>query len=156
MIRELDGTAERSVFDMMNFAVHLYDYTVTHLLELADSENVISKVKRYITVHYRENIDRDIVASIAFVTPNYLSKRFRSEVGMNMREYINQLRIREAKRLLLSADFSISKIASDIGFDNISYFSTVFRKQCGVSPADWRNRKGSGDTDEVERTIAKG
>ena len=46
MIRELDGTAERSVFDMMNFAVHLYDYTVTHLLELADSENVISKVKR--------------------------------------------------------------------------------------------------------------
>ena len=52
MIRELDGTAERSVFDMMNFAVHLYDYTVTHLLELADSENVISKVKRYITVHY--------------------------------------------------------------------------------------------------------
>ncbi len=117
---------------------------------------MISKVKRYITVHYRENIDRDIVASIAFVTPNYLSKRFRSEVGMNMREYINQLRIREAKRLLLSTDFSISKIASDIGFDNISYFSTVFRKQCGVSPADWRNRKGSGDTDEVERTIAKG
>ena len=74
----------------------------------------------------------------------------------NSFEVINQLRIREAKRLLLSTDFSISKIASDIGFDNISYFSTVFRKQCGVSPADWRNRKGSGDTDEVERTIAKG
>ena len=87
---------------------------------------MISKVKRYITVHYRENIDRDIVASIAFVTPNYLSKRFRSEVGMNMREYINQLRIREAKRLLLSTDFSISKIASDIGFDNISYFLPFF------------------------------
>lgn len=155
MIRALDGTAERSVFDMMNFAVHLYDYTVMHLLELSDSENVISKVKRYITIHYRENIDRDSVAAIAFVTPNYLSKRFRSEVGMNMREYINQLRVKEAKRLLLSTDFSISKIASDIGFDNISYFSTVFRKQCGMSPADWRNRKGCGDIDETETTIAQ-
>lgn len=139
----------------MNFAVHLYDHAVNRLQGMADSENVIGKVKRYISVHYRENIDRDSVAAIAFVTPNYLSKRFRSEVGMNMREYINQLRVREAKRLLVSTNFSISKIASDIGFDNISYFSTVFRKQCGVSPAEWRNRKGGG-ADEMESAAAKG
>lgn len=150
LIRDLDGKAELSVFDMMNFAMHLYDYTATHLQELTDSENVINKVKRYISVHFRENIDRDSVAAIAYVTPNYLSKRFRSEVGMNMREYINQLRVKEAKRLLLSTNYSISKIASDIGFDNISYFSTVFRKQCGMSPADWRNHKGDGTQEEPD------
>lgn len=141
LMRELDGTAERSVFDMMNFAVHLYEYTVTHFLEVHDSKNVINKVKHYIAEHYHENINRDSVAASVFVTPNYLSKRFVSEVGMNLREYINQLRIKEAKRLLLSTDFAISKIASDVGFENISYFSTVFRKQCGMSPADWRGQK---------------
>lgn len=75
---------------------------------------------------------------MAFITPNYLSKRFRIEIGMSLREYINQLRIEEAKRLLLSTNLSVSDIAVEVGYDNISYFSTVFRKLCGVSPVDWR------------------
>lgn len=152
-VRELDATAERSVFDMMNFAAHLYDCAVDLLQELGDGEDLINVVKRYIATNYRENIDRNTVAAIAYVTPNYLSKRFRSEVGVNMREYINRLRINEAKRLLLSTNASVSKIASDIGFDNISYFSTVFRKQCGMSPADWRRRKGRGESDEIKSTV---
>lgn len=148
MIRELDANAERSVFDMINFAAHLYDYATAQLQKPVESDNVISKVKRYIAEHYRENIDRDTIAAIAFITPNYLSKCFRSEVGMNMREYINQLRINESKRRLLSTNFSIGRIANGVGFENISYFSTVFRKQCGMSPADWRNRKGDGYIDD--------
>ena len=52
----------------------------------------------------------------------------------------------EAKRLLLSTSMSVSEIASYVGYYNISYFSTVFHKIVGVSPFDWRNRKGeSGD-----------
>lgn len=156
-IRELDANAERSVFDMINFAACVYDYATAKLQKPVESDNVISKVKRYIAEHYRENIDRDTIAAIAFITPNYLSKCFRSEVGMNMREYINQLRIKESKRRLLSTDFSIGRIANDVGFENISYFSTVFRKQCGMSPADWRNRKGDGCiNDEMDDAMEEG
>ena len=64
---------------------------------------------------------------------------------MNLREYINQLRIEEAKRLLISTSMSISEIASYVGYYNISYFSTVFHKLVGVSPFDWRNEKGIED-----------
>jgi two-component system, response regulator YesN len=150
-IRELDGNAERSIFDMMNFASRIYDYAVTQMQELSDNENVINTTKRFIAAHFRENIDRDSIAAIAYVTPNYLSKRFHFEVGMNMREYINELRIKEAKRLLVSTNSSISEIASNIGFDNISYFSTVFRKQCGISPVDWRSGNCKEETNEAER-----
>lgn len=149
-IRELDSHAERSVFDMMNFSAHLFDYVVNELQGLGETEDVINKVKRYIASHFRENIDRDSISSIAYVTPNYLSKRFRSEVGMNMREYINQLRIGEAKRLLLSTNAYISKIATTVGFDSISYFSTVFRKQCGMSPEEWKNETLVGGNNETE------
>ena len=95
-------------------------------------------VKDYIRHHYREDINRDDVANIAYVTPNYLSKLFTQKIGMNMREYINLLRVNEAKRLLLTTDDNISDIASNLGYNNISYFSTVFRKICGMSPAEWR------------------
>ena len=93
--------------------------------------------------------DRNDVAAVTFVTPNYLSKLFKNSMNMNLREYINQLRIEEAKRLLLSTSLSVSEIASNVGYYNISYFSTVFHKIVGVSPYDWRNQKG--EDDEADR-----
>lgn len=135
--RALDQNAERSVSDMMSYASALYDVTVAELTRSSEDSDVIGTVKRYILEHYRENIDRNDVAAIAHITPNYLSKRFRVEMGMNLREYINQLRIEDAKRLLLSTNATISEVASEVGYDNISYFSTVFRKLCGISPIEW-------------------
>ena len=62
-------------------------------------------------------------------------------MNMNLREYINQLRIEESKRLLLSTDLSVSEIATQVGYCNISYFSTVFHKLMGVGPFEWRSAK---------------
>ena len=136
-LRSLDQNAERSVPDMMNFASTLFDTAVTELTRASEDTDMIGAVKRYILEHYREDIDRNDVAAVAYITPNYLSKRFRSEMGMSLREYINQLRIEDAKRLLLSTNATISEVASEVGYDNISYFSTVFRKICGMSPIEW-------------------
>lgn len=148
-LRTLDQNAERSVSDMMNFASTLYDVTITELTRASEDTDMIGAVKRYILEHYREDIDRNDVAAVAYITPNYLSKRFRSEMGMSLREYINQLRIEDAKRLLLSTNATISEVASEVGYDNISYFSTVFRKMCGMSPIEWcggrRNEAGKND-----------
>ena len=143
-MRILDTNATRSSEDMLLFAQALYDKTLEKLQELADSTDIIASVKKYIQENFREDIDRDTIAAMAYITPNYLSKRFRTEMGLNLREYINQLRIEEAKRLLLSTNDAVSEIASKVGYANISYFSTVFRKQCGMSPIDWRNKMTSG------------
>lgn len=145
-IRLLDANATRSQTDMKLFAMTLYDRTIDKLQEQADSTDIIAGVRSFIQEHYREDIDRDTIAAMAYITPNYLSKRFRTEMGMNLREYINQLRIEEAKRLLLSTNDAVSEIASKVGYANISYFSTVFRKQCGMSPIDWRSKMTNGGT----------
>jgi len=137
-ISELDTLAEWSLSDFMQYARSIFDYVVSILNGVNDGENVIVSAKQYIAEHFREDIDRNDVASVIFITPNYLSKKFRDETGMNLREYINQLRIDEAKRLLLSTNMTISEISNEIGYDNSSYFSTVFRKICGVSPVQWR------------------
>ncbi len=140
-LQEVNARAEASVFDMMNFAAHLFDCTVDALKTVNESSDMISSVKTYIKEHFRENIDRNEIAAVAYITPNYLSKRFHSETGMSLREYINALRIDEAKRLLLTTAASVSEVACEVGFENISYFSTVFRKLCGVSPVEWKSRK---------------
>lgn len=144
-IMALDEKASSSRKGLMNYAMALFRIQQEKLMELVDSEDIIVRAKRYIDENYRENIDRNDVAAVTFVTPNYLSKLFKNNMNMNLREYINQLRVEEAKRLLLSTSMSVSEIASNVGYYNISYFSTVFHKLVGVSPFDWRNQKGGQD-----------
>jgi len=144
-ISELDTLAEWSLSDFMQYAREMFDYVVSIMRNSDDSEDVIRNAKQYIAEHFREDIDRNDVASVIYITPNYLSKKFRDETGMNLREYINHLRIEEAKRLLISTNMTISEISSEIGYDNSSYFSTVFRKICGVSPVQWREATKTED-----------
>lgn len=146
IINELDTLAEWSLSDFMRFAQSMFDYVVS-ILHKSNGEDVVIKAKQYIAEHFREDIDRDDVASVTHITPNYLSKKFREETGMTLRQYINELRIEEAKRLLLSTNMTISEISSEIGYDNSSYFSTVFRKICGVSPISWRETADKGEAD---------
>ena len=140
-----DEKAVESRLQMMNYSRALFSVQQNKLQETIDSEDIIVRAKKYIDENFRENIDRNDVAAVTFVTPNYLSKLFKNSMNMNLREYINQLRIEEAKRLLLSTSMSVSEIASYVGYYNISYFSTVFHKQVGISPFDWRNQKGNGN-----------
>lgn len=142
---ELDQRAEDSVPDILAFAKGFFDKTVQMLEGRKNSGDAVAVAKAYIQNHYRENINRDQIASIAFITPNYLSKRFSAEVGINIREYVNEIRVDEAKRLLITTDKTISEIAGEVGFDNISYFSTVFKRICGMSPVDWRSWKGESN-----------
>ncbi len=125
--------------EFTDFAEKLFQMQQNKFREIVESENIIVRARRYVEENYHDNIDREDVAAVAYVTPNYLSKLFKNSMGMNLREYINQLRIDEAKRLLISTSMSVSEIASYVGYFNISYFSTVFHKIVGVSPFDWRN-----------------
>jgi len=139
VMRDLNRHAERSVFDFIKFASYLYDEAMEALQQVDSSSDIISTVKQYMKDHFREDIDRGDIAAVAFITPNYLSKRFRAETGMSLREYINELRIDESKRMLLTTNLPVSTIAMEVGFGNISYFSTVFRKYTGTSPIEWRD-----------------
>jgi len=140
-MQSLDWFAERSASDMMSFASCLFDFTVLELERSASGTDIIGSVKQYIHSHFKEDLDRNALAVVVHITPNYLSKRFRAETGMSLREYINQLRVDEAKRLLISTNSTISEVASAVGYDNISYFSTVFKKLCGMPPIEWCNGK---------------
>ena len=130
---------------MLAYSEGLFRIQQNKMQEVIDSEDIIVKAKKYIDENFRENIDRNDVAAVTFVTPNYLSKLFKNTMNTNLREYINQLRVEEAKRLLISTSMSVSEIASYVGYYNISYFSTVFHKHVGISPFDWRNQEGGVD-----------
>lgn len=136
--RQLNAASEYSIFDMIKYANYMFDRISVLINEVKETFTIVARAKKYIKQHYAENIDREDVAKSVYLTPNYLSKLFNKETGLTIRDYINQLRIDEAKKLLSSTSKAISVIAMDVGFENVSYFSTVFKKYCGCNPDAWR------------------
>ncbi|MBE6951409.1 MAG: AraC family transcriptional regulator [Ruminococcaceae bacterium] len=95
-------------------------------------------VRQYIDQHYKENITLDTLAEKASINKYYMAHAFKREYGVSPINYLIACRIREGKRLLAETDFSLSQIASVLGFSSSSYFSQRFRNAEGMSPTEYR------------------
>ncbi|HYX51573.1 MAG TPA: helix-turn-helix transcriptional regulator, partial [Ktedonobacteraceae bacterium] len=73
--------------------------------------------------------------------PSYLSRVFKKEMGITLTDYINKLRIEEAKYMLDHRNISVSEAALSVGFNDPNYFSKVFTKLEHMAPHDYRKRK---------------
>ena len=95
-------------------------------------------IKRYIDLHFKESLTLEQLSEEAHMSKYYLSHAFKREYGISPINYIISRRIDESKYLLAETDLSISQIAQLLGFSSLSYFSQVFRKVHGSSPAEFR------------------
>jgi AraC-type DNA-binding domain-containing proteins len=102
------------------------------------SDDPVRDAKRYIQAEYARRLTLEEVAAVVFISPSYLSKLFNSETGQSFKEYINDIRIAESKKLLKSTEMSLSEISNTVGFVDQSYFSRVFKLRAGMAPKDWR------------------
>lgn len=115
-------------------------------LELYDIESTdtgtIQKILIYCSEHFCESdICLDKVAENLFISKSYISKIFAKKLKCNFREYINSLRVNEAKAQLSETDLKIIDIMENCGFKNQSSFNRVFFDECGVTPREYRKQK---------------
>jgi AraC-like DNA-binding protein len=104
--------------------------------------DTIQKVMEYVSANYMKRITlNDISEHVAF-SVSYLSRMFKEEKGINLTSYINEVRVRNAKLLLLDSDTALSQVAYLCGFDDQSYFSKVFKKYTGTTPGKYREKRG--------------
>lgn len=104
----------------------------------------IAQAKKYIYQHFKENITLDKLSQLTHLNKFYLSHSFKDEIGRTPIEYLNYCRVEEAKVLLSTTNYSISQIATVIGYSSQSYFSEVFKKYESKSPSEFR-KAGSSD-----------
>jgi len=104
------------------------------------ASGVIAKAKAYIESNYNKDISLDDVSRIVDISPYYFSKLFKEEAGENFIDYLTNIRIDRAKRLLQNRDISIKNICADTGYSDPNYFSRIFKKQVGVTPTEYREK----------------
>ena len=103
-------------------------------------EFIIDDVMNIINTDYSENIGLEVIAQRLGISPNYLGILFKKYVGKRFTEVLTSVRMKKAEELLLSGEDNIMDIAKAVGYDNISYFCTVFKKTHGISPMEYREK----------------
>ena len=104
-----------------------------------NSQNRIQSIHKYVTENYTERILLDNICFIFGTNKTTLCHDFKSEYNTTILNYINELKIKEAKALLRENKLSVTEISEKLGFNSIHYFSRLFKKITGHSPKEYTN-----------------
>ena len=99
---------------------------------------VIKKVLSIVNEHYNDSMTLEEIASRLNLTPEYLGSLFNREVGINYSSYMKEVRIKEAKKLLISTELKTYEIADKVGYPDPKYFSRVFKEATGMTPGEYQ------------------
>lgn len=103
----------------------------------------VQQVLNYIATHINEPLTVNSLAQMVYQNRSYLSRIFKSEMGINLSDYIIERKLMEAKDLLRFSKRSISDISNFLAFSSQSYFQTIFKKKYGITPLQYRKQEKS-------------
>lgn len=141
------------VLDYLIKPINFHDFiqVINRILELQPQETqgvhsdneAINQVIQIIRDEFDTPLTLETVASRIFLSPGYLSQKFKELTGVNFNKYLMDVRLEHALTLLTKTNMKVSKIAEKCGFSNASYFNRVFKRKKSMQPLEYRERKGN-------------
>lgn len=147
----LSDQACRSSVDMLRWANYLLERTFDFEDDLRKAGTLVERIQAYIREHYQEDIGRNEIAAEFHLSPEYLAKLYKRRTNRSLKDAVWDQRLEQAKRLLYDSEARIGDVAGAVGIDNLSYFTTVFKKRFGVTPQEYR-RDGETQPSEPQET----
>ncbi|NOU69376.1 response regulator [Paenibacillus sp. LMG 31461] len=107
-------------------------------LRIQQNFGIIDQIEQYVNSHFHENMTLKDVAAKFYMNHAYLGQLFRRKKEIHFNEYLHQVRIEEAKRLLRLTDLKIAEVAKKVGYNDPAYFSGKFEKHVGFTPTAYK------------------
>lgn len=108
------------------------------------SSFIVSNAISYIEKNYARKMTLSDVAEKTYVSQWHLSKLLNQQTGKNFSEILNDIRIKEAEKLLREPSYRIGDIAEQVGYVDMAHFSRMFKKICGIPATEYRNKITTG------------
>lgn len=155
IISNMDGDIDNIVRNYCFFRTDLTDLNVTklehslldfsgecasYIFKLRQSCRIVNKIKHYVQENYSEDIKLKDIAKKYYINTAYLGQLFKKETGVNFSQYLNMVRIENAKKMLKRTDLHIYQIAEKVGYKNPDYFIIRFKESEKCTPYEYKNR----------------
>ena len=143
------ASEEQGFYAVMNFLRILYELSLYDTARVLSSSSFakietfsdsrrVQKVQKYISTHYQEEIRLASLADMVGMTPVSFSRFFRLRTGKTLSDYIIDIRLGFATRMLVDSTRTIAEVCYDCGFNNLSNFNRMFKRKKGCSPKEFR------------------
>ena len=138
----------KTVDTLEEWVIYIVQVAMNRVCCIKKNMSVVEKAAQYIRDHIGlQELSREDIAKHVYLNPDYLTRIFKKETGMSISDYMQQCRLNYAKQLLTETNYTVSEIAVTVGYSNISYFSTIFKKVTCLNPIDYRKlHKNSNKT----------
>lgn len=111
------------------------------LHRVSRQQDIIGEFKQYIADNYAEPITLITAADKFFLNPNYIGQLFKKKTGQTFLDYLTQVRVQEAKRLLALTDLKVYEVSSRVGYRDTKHFSQLFERLVGCTPSKFRSNE---------------
>ncbi len=103
-------------------------------------QQIVEEIEAIIHEKYNMSLTIESIARMIHFTPNYIGTTFKTMRKMSIGRYLTQVRLQKAEELLLNPLMQIGDIAMMCGYENITYFHTIFKKERGITPSEYRQK----------------
>lgn len=103
-----------------------------------DTKGQMEQIVQYIQTHIEQDIRRTEIAEEFYLNPDYLSRLFKKEMGIQLKDFIVEEKMKVAQNLLRTTALPVSMVAAKVGYSNFSHFSQVYKKAMGKPPVEDR------------------
>ncbi len=145
LLKAKDFDSILSLLQLLNFLASSQEYKLlssagyTNLLKASDTERM-NKVHAYVMKNFREKISLDEVAEIANMTPSSFSRYFKTHANKTFSDFLSEIRIGHACKLLLEKETDIAEICYESGFQTLSNFNRQFKSVTAYNPLAYRKK----------------
>lgn len=105
------------------------------------THQVVHILNQHIEQHIDQELSLNRLSELVFLNPAYLSRLYKQSTGVGLVDYINDVRLKKAKRALLETNAKIHDIARSVGFESPTYFARLFKRHEGMTPQEYREKR---------------
>lgn len=132
-------TKEKLFLKMKNLITEVSE-AVKEIIENKKSYSLMGKIMDYMMQHFSDkNFSAGEAAEAVHLSRNYLLKIFKEEQGISFWDYVTNLRMEKAKKLLKTSDMTVYAISREVGYESQYHFSRKFKNLYNISPNEYRN-----------------
>jgi AraC-like DNA-binding protein len=132
---------QAGLLELLLFVIRCQRFEKNIMKEIDVDNQLMQEIATYIYNNFDKKITLDDIAVKFNISRSYLSKKFKQTTGFGFKEYLVDVRVKNACRLLLETNESITDIAFECGFNDSNYFGDAFRRIKGVSPNKYRKNE---------------
>jgi len=132
--------AENSIVKTIEFLNEVFNDFGRFFYETYEKQDIVDEIVRYTKKNYHKDLNLAELAKEFNYSYSYLGKKFRAEKKISYHNYLDKVRIEQAKKLIKSGSYYVYEIAEKVGYSNSDYFHKKFKKIMGVSPKQYQKK----------------